>query len=154
MTWQGEVDELRRREELAQKMGGEERVKRQHDTGRLTVRERIGKLLDPDSFEEWGGLAGFAAYGENAELKEFTPANARARTGRRSGFSETPATDRRGTGTRYGRRHGDNPRYRRNAARRASPPLNGRHTTGSRASGSQLSRTRRSTCLEGTLLSR
>ena len=85
MTWQAEVDELRRREELARKMGGKERVKRQHDTGRLTVRERIDKLLDPDSFEEWGALAGFAEYGKNDELKEFVPANNVVGTGRVEG---------------------------------------------------------------------
>src|SRR6202521_4637336 len=85
MTWQPEVDELRRREELARKMGGRERVKRQHDPGRLTVRERIDKLLDPGSFEEWGALAGFATYGENAELTEFVPANNVVGTGRVDG---------------------------------------------------------------------
>ena len=63
-------------------MGGKERVKRQHDTGRLTVRERIDKLLDPGSFEEWGALAGFANYGDDAELKEFVPANNVVGTGR------------------------------------------------------------------------
>ena len=41
MSWQNEVDELRKREALAKKMGGEERIQRQHDNGRLTVRERI-----------------------------------------------------------------------------------------------------------------
>ena len=63
-------------------MGGKERVKRQHDTGRLTVRERIEKLLDPDSFEEWGALAGFAEYDKSGELKEFVPANNVVGTGR------------------------------------------------------------------------
>src|ERR1700694_1744473 len=85
MTWQGEGDELRRREGLARKMGGKERVKRQHDTGRLTVRERIEKLLDPDSFEEWGALAGFAEYDRVGELKEFVPANNVVGTGRGEG---------------------------------------------------------------------
>lgn len=32
--------------------GNPEAIKRQHDQGRLTARERIGKLLDKDSFEE------------------------------------------------------------------------------------------------------
>ena len=44
MSWQDEVDELRRREKLAAGMGGEERIQRQHDNGRLTVRERIDAL--------------------------------------------------------------------------------------------------------------
>src|SRR5437588_12069735 len=75
MTWEPEVAELKRREELARKMGGPERVQRQKDAGRLTVRERIDLLLDPDSFEEWGALAGFSKYGPDAQLEEFTPAN-------------------------------------------------------------------------------
>ena len=44
--WEPELEELRRREELARRMGGEERVERQHASGRLTVRERIERLFD------------------------------------------------------------------------------------------------------------
>jgi len=44
MTWQPELDELRRREELARQMGGPERVARQHAAGELTVRERVERL--------------------------------------------------------------------------------------------------------------
>ena len=39
--WQPELDELRRREAFAERLGGAERVKRQHDEGRLTIRERV-----------------------------------------------------------------------------------------------------------------
>ena len=60
MSWQDEIEEIRRREELAKKMGGEERIQRQHDNGRLTVRERIEALVDPGSFHEIGALAGRA----------------------------------------------------------------------------------------------
>ena len=52
MTWQPELDELRRREELARQMGGPERVARQHAAGKLTARERVALLVDPGSFEE------------------------------------------------------------------------------------------------------
>jgi acetyl-CoA carboxylase carboxyltransferase component len=46
MSWEPELEELRRREELARRMGGPERVARQHASGRLTVRERrCGDLL-------------------------------------------------------------------------------------------------------------
>src|SRR5260221_609831 len=45
MTWQPELDELRRRQELADRMGGPEKVQRQHEAGRLTVRERLAALL-------------------------------------------------------------------------------------------------------------
>ena len=48
--WQDELDELRRREAFAEELGGPERVKRQHDGGRLTIRERVAKLADPGSF--------------------------------------------------------------------------------------------------------
>ena len=50
MSWEPELHELRRREELARRMGGPERVARQHDSGRLTVRERIERLFDPGTF--------------------------------------------------------------------------------------------------------
>ncbi|HEY6967435.1 MAG TPA: carboxyl transferase domain-containing protein, partial [Burkholderiales bacterium] len=75
MGWEKEIEELRRREALAARMGGPEKVKRQHDGGKLTVRERVARLLDQDSFHEIGGLAGWAKYGENGELADFTPAN-------------------------------------------------------------------------------
>lgn len=75
MTWQPELDELRRRQQLAARMGGPEKIKRQHDAGRLTVRERIEALVDEGSFHEIGALAGTAAYDEAGELAGFTPAN-------------------------------------------------------------------------------
>ena len=33
--------------------GGQDKIKDQHDKGKLTARERIELLLDEDSFEEW-----------------------------------------------------------------------------------------------------
>ena len=58
MSWEPELEELRRREALAREMGGAERVARQHASGRLTVRERIERLFDPGTFHETGALAG------------------------------------------------------------------------------------------------
>ncbi|MEA2875515.1 MAG: hypothetical protein QOF14_711 [Hyphomicrobiales bacterium] len=75
MSWEADIEELRRREALARQMGGPDKVKRQHDAGRLTVRERIGQLLDPGSFHEIGALAGRAQYGDDGELEAFQPAN-------------------------------------------------------------------------------
>src|SRR4051794_19613574 len=75
MTWDKEVEELRRRQEFAKRMGGEEKVARQHGAGRLTVRERIDALLDPGSFREVGSIAGKAAYREDGTLEELRPAN-------------------------------------------------------------------------------
>lgn len=72
--WQPEVDEIRRRRELAARMGGEEAVERHHAAGKLTVRVRIDRLVDPCSFQELGSLAGSAEY-EDGELVSFRPAN-------------------------------------------------------------------------------
>ena len=60
--WDPELAERARRQALAAQMGGEERVARQHANGRLTVRERIARLLDEGSFREIGGLTGSATY--------------------------------------------------------------------------------------------
>src|SRR3954471_18984101 len=75
MSWEVDIEELRRREALARQMGGPDKVKRQHDAGRLTVRERIDALLDPGSFHEIGALAGRADYDQNGALKSIQPAN-------------------------------------------------------------------------------
>jgi acetyl-CoA carboxylase carboxyltransferase component len=74
MSWAPEVEEIRRRRALASRMGGEERVARQHATGRKTVRERIDALLDPGTWREAGGLAGQGSYGSDGELTGFAPA--------------------------------------------------------------------------------
>lgn len=74
VSWQPELDELRRREALARQMGGRERVERQRASGRLTVRERVERLFDAGSFHETGAIAGSAEY-EDGELARFTPAN-------------------------------------------------------------------------------
>src|SRR3989442_2549476 len=74
MNWEPELEELRRREELARRMGGTERVERQHASGRLTVRERVERLFDSGSFHETGAIAGRAEY-DDGELVDFLPAN-------------------------------------------------------------------------------
>jgi acetyl-CoA carboxylase carboxyltransferase component len=75
MNWKPELDELARREAFAREMGGVDKVKRQRDQGRLTVRERIGKLVDENSFHEIGAIAGIGEYDANGELQNLTPAN-------------------------------------------------------------------------------
>ncbi|HET6970899.1 MAG TPA: carboxyl transferase domain-containing protein [Phenylobacterium sp.] len=75
MSWEPELEELARRRELGRRMGGPERVARQHAAGRLTVRERIDRLLDPESFLEIGGVAGKGEYAEDGAMTGFTPAN-------------------------------------------------------------------------------
>ena len=48
------IDELERKRAAAEEGGGRARIEAQHGRGKLTARERIKVLLDPDSFEEWG----------------------------------------------------------------------------------------------------
>ena len=47
------LDQLEKKRELARLGGGQKRIDAQHKKGKLTARERIELLLDPDSFEEW-----------------------------------------------------------------------------------------------------
>ncbi|MBB4256775.1 MULTISPECIES: acyl-CoA carboxylase subunit beta [unclassified Bradyrhizobium] len=75
MNWKPELDELARREAFAREMGGVDKVKRQHDQGRLTVRERIDKLIDRGSFHEIGAVSGIGEYDSSGDLKKLTPAN-------------------------------------------------------------------------------
>jgi acetyl-CoA carboxylase carboxyltransferase component len=75
MSWEPELQELRERIALAERMGGGDRVARQHAAGRLTVRERILRLLDSGSFHEIGAIAGRAQYNDDGGLADFTPAN-------------------------------------------------------------------------------
>ena len=69
MSWKPEIDEIARRRALAKQMGGDEAVAKQHERGRLTIRERIATLADPESFEEQGPLAGHAALNDAGELE-------------------------------------------------------------------------------------
>lgn len=75
MNWKKETDEIVQRRALALEQGGEDAVAKQHGKGKLTIRERIHNLLDPDSFEEIGPAAGAAIHDENGELIGFDPAN-------------------------------------------------------------------------------
>jgi acetyl-CoA carboxylase carboxyltransferase component len=73
MSWEKSIEELRRRERLAERMGGDEPVERQRGRGKLTVRERVAFLADPGSFHEIGKIAGKAVYGLDDALEAFTP---------------------------------------------------------------------------------
>ena len=75
MSWEKSIEELRRRERLAEEMGGEEPVTRQRSRGKLTVRERVAFLADPGSFHEIGKIAGVATYDAADELESFRPSN-------------------------------------------------------------------------------
>jgi acetyl-CoA carboxylase carboxyltransferase component len=75
MSWQQEVDELHRREAMAKEMGGREKVDRHKAAGKLTVRERIARLVDAGSFHEIGAVSGFAEYAPDGSLERFSPTN-------------------------------------------------------------------------------
>lgn len=75
MGWLEEIEELNDRSTLAEQMGGAEKVARQHEFNKLTVRERIAEICDPNSFHEIGKLAGVAEYDDDGNLIAFTPAN-------------------------------------------------------------------------------
>ncbi|WP_267177782.1 acyl-CoA carboxylase subunit beta [Sneathiella aquimaris] len=75
MSWKPEISELRRRQELARKMGGEEKLARHIKNGKLPVRDRIQKLLDPDSFHEVGSVTGKVDYDEEGNITQMQPAN-------------------------------------------------------------------------------
>jgi acetyl-CoA carboxylase carboxyltransferase component len=75
LTWENEVREIAHRRELAARQGGDSGISRQHNLGKLTVRERIATLLDEGSFREHGSMAGSAYLDEHGNVEEFTPAN-------------------------------------------------------------------------------
>jgi acetyl-CoA carboxylase carboxyltransferase component len=75
MSWQDILDEIAERRRLALAQGGEEGVRRQHEKGRLTVRERIETVLDAGSFAETGPIAGGSERNEDGSLESFTPGN-------------------------------------------------------------------------------
>jgi propionyl-CoA carboxylase beta chain len=47
------ITELEQKRDRARQGGGQKRIDAQHEKGKLTARERIEVLLDPDSFEEY-----------------------------------------------------------------------------------------------------
>ncbi len=73
MSWISEVEELNLRRQKALQLGGEARVDRHHQQGKLTIRERIDELLDAGSFTEVGQVTGDAQY-EDGKFKDIVPA--------------------------------------------------------------------------------
>jgi acetyl-CoA carboxylase carboxyltransferase component len=74
VSWQDRAGEINERRQLAKHQGGEVAVGRQHDKGRLTIRERIDRVLDSGSLREIGPIAGAGERNEDGTLS-FTPAN-------------------------------------------------------------------------------
>src|SRR3954468_19091464 len=85
MSWEPELEDLRRRGGRARRLGAAERVERQHASGRLTVRERIERLFDAGSFHETGALAGEGEYGDDGEAEAFLPVHMVGGRGRLAG---------------------------------------------------------------------
>jgi acetyl-CoA carboxylase carboxyltransferase component len=56
--WDEVLEDLARRREMSRAMGGEERLRKHRDAGKLDARARIDHLLDPGSFQELGTLVG------------------------------------------------------------------------------------------------
>jgi acetyl-CoA carboxylase carboxyltransferase component len=75
VSWKDEAEEIARRRELAREHGGSEAVARQHEAGRLLVRERIDALVDKGSFQEQGAIAGSAETDAEGRTVRFTPTN-------------------------------------------------------------------------------
>ena len=71
MSFEELIKQLEEQKKKALGQGGPEKVQRQHDRGRLTARERIDKLLDRDSFLEFGLLA----HSDWPGMAEKTPAD-------------------------------------------------------------------------------
>ena len=73
--WTPEIDELRRREIMAEAMGGAEKVARQHSRGKMDARARITAMVDPGSFREIGKIAGRGSYAADGTLTNLAASN-------------------------------------------------------------------------------
>jgi len=69
------LDELRQRREKSLTLGGERRVARQREAGKLTARERVDLLFDAGSFQEIGQLADHAHTRVTPTSEKLTPAD-------------------------------------------------------------------------------
>ena len=72
--WEREAEEIKQRYQWAEGMGGEEAVRKRHEKGFLTVRERIAGIADRGSFQEVGKLTGKGEYDKDGNLVKVTPA--------------------------------------------------------------------------------
>ena len=75
MNWKKETNEIKIRKRLAKQQGGHQAVDLQHAKGRLTIRERLERLLDKNSFEEQGEITGSSDSNGKGVIDSFTPAN-------------------------------------------------------------------------------
>jgi methylmalonyl-CoA decarboxylase subunit alpha len=73
MPFEKELEELKHRKARALQMGGPKKIKRRHEQGKLTARERIDRLLDPESFLEVGMLN----HSDMPGMEDKTPADSK-----------------------------------------------------------------------------
>ena len=118
-------------------MGGVDKVKRQRDQGRLTVRDRIDGLVDAKSFHEIGAISGIAEYDESGELTNLTPANCVFGRGRIDGRTVVVVGDD------FTVRGGSADARRSSSSRRGRPPTPcaTRSATSSRSGGERRAST-------------
>ncbi len=69
-TMQERIAELKKRREEARLGGGADKLEKHRASGKLTARERIDALVDPDSFEETGMFAQHRATSFGMEGKD------------------------------------------------------------------------------------
>jgi acetyl-CoA carboxylase carboxyltransferase component len=79
MAFIKQLETLKKKKDNALLMGGTEKIKKRHSQGKLTARERMDRLLDPDSFFEIGMLN----CSDVPDLKDNTPADSKV-----SGFGK------------------------------------------------------------------
>ncbi|EFW90248.1 propionyl-CoA carboxylase carboxyltransferase component [Haladaptatus paucihalophilus DX253] len=70
MTMDERIDELREKRREAEKGGGEERIEKQHERGKMTARERIDYFLDDDTFNEFDQLRTHRSHNFGMEEKQ------------------------------------------------------------------------------------
>ena len=73
MGWEKEIEELNHRGKLAEQIGGPDKFASQHEFKKLTIRERLDKIVDQNRFHEVWKHGGVAVYVEKGELKHFAP---------------------------------------------------------------------------------
>ena len=70
MSTEEAIQELREMREQARLGGGQERIDRQHEKGKMTARERVEMLLDPGSFRELDAFVTHRATGFGVEERK------------------------------------------------------------------------------------
>ena len=75
MNWQSEMDELRRREEFAEQLGGPERVKRQHAAGASPSASGSSGSPTPAASTRWARSRGKPSTTRKNELVRLIPSN-------------------------------------------------------------------------------